>query len=84
MHVHVYSAREEASARHSGEIQWLQKLQRALRDNKFELYYQPIVHAHVTGARGPALEVFVRLDGESGQARAHRRPNSFVPPNATA
>jgi len=64
--VHVYSSREEASARHSGEIQWLQKLQRALSDNKFELYYQPIVHTHGTGARGPALEVFVRLDGESG------------------
>jgi len=67
VHVHVYSAREEASARHNGEIQWLQKLQRALSDNKFELYYQPIVHAHGTGERGPALEVFVRLEGESGQ-----------------
>jgi diguanylate cyclase (GGDEF)-like protein len=48
MHVHVYSAREEANARHSGEIHWLQKLQGALRDNKFELYYQPIVHAQRT------------------------------------
>ncbi len=27
VHVHVYSAREEAKARHSGEIHWLQKLQ---------------------------------------------------------
>ena len=45
LHVHVYSAREEANARHSGEIHWLQKLQGALRDNKFELYFQPIVHA---------------------------------------
>jgi diguanylate cyclase (GGDEF)-like protein/PAS domain S-box-containing protein len=67
LHVHVYSAREEASARHSGEIHWLQKLQGALRDNKFELYYQPIVHARPDGVRGPALEVFVRLEGENGQ-----------------
>jgi len=67
LHVHVYSAREEASARHSGEIHWLQKLQGALRDNKFELYYQPIVHARAGGVRGPALEVFVRLAGEKGQ-----------------
>ena len=66
-HVHVYSAREEASARHSGEIHWLQKLQGALRDNKFELYYQPIVHARAGGLRGPALEVFVRLEVENGQ-----------------
>ena len=75
VHVHVYSAREEASARHSGEIQWLQRLQRALSDNQFELYYQPIVHAHGTGERGPALEVFVRLDGGGGQATA---PAEFI------
>ncbi len=70
LHVHVYSAREEASARHSGEIHWLQKLQGALRDNKFELYYQPIVHAQANGLRGPAIEVFVRLMGEPGQPNA--------------
>ena len=67
LHVHVYSAREEASARHSGELQWLQKIQSALRENKFELYYQPIVHARADGVRGPAIEVFVRLAGENGQ-----------------
>ena len=67
LHVHVYSAREEANARHSGEIHWLQKLQGALRDNKFELYFQPIVHAQVGDVRrGPALEVFVRLERERG------------------
>jgi diguanylate cyclase (GGDEF)-like protein/PAS domain S-box-containing protein len=70
LHVHVYSAREEATARHSGEIHWLQRLQGALRDNKFELYYQPIVHARANGMRGPALEVFVRLVGEHGQPGA--------------
>ncbi len=76
VHVHVYSAREEASARHSGEIQWLQKLQGALRDNKFELYFQPIVHARAGGLRGPAFEVFVRLPGESGQPAV--APSEFI------
>jgi diguanylate cyclase (GGDEF)-like protein/PAS domain S-box-containing protein len=76
LHVHVYSAREEANARHSGEIHWLQKLQGALRDNKFELYYQPIVHAQIGGVRGPALEVFVRLEGENGQPAAP--PAEFI------
>ncbi len=67
VHVHVYSAREEATARHSGEIHWLQKLQGALRDDKFELYYQPIVSAQAGPVRGPGLEVFVRMEGELGQ-----------------
>jgi diguanylate cyclase (GGDEF)-like protein/PAS domain S-box-containing protein len=66
VHVHVYSAREEANARHTGEIHWLQRLQGALRDNKFELYYQPIVHARTSTMRGPAIEVFVRLESENG------------------
>jgi diguanylate cyclase (GGDEF)-like protein/PAS domain S-box-containing protein len=76
LHVHVYSAREEASARHSGEIHWLQKLQGALRDSKFELYFQPIVHARATGVAGPALEVFVRLLGEGGQPAVP--PSQFI------
>ena len=66
VHVHVYSAREEASARNRGEIHWLQRLQAALRDNAFELYFQPIVHAQSGGERGPALEVFVRMKAENG------------------
>jgi diguanylate cyclase (GGDEF)-like protein/PAS domain S-box-containing protein len=76
LHVHVYSAREEASARHSGEIHWLLKLQGALRDNKFELYFQPIVHARAGGVSGPALEVFVRLAGENGQPASP--PGEFI------
>src|SRR6266850_1092517 len=66
MHVHVYSARDEAAARQRGEIQWLQKLQVALRDNRFELYVQPIVATSEGGeSTGPALELFVRLiDGD--------------------
>src|SRR5260221_12082837 len=76
VHLHVYSAREEASARHSGEIHWLQKLQGALRDNKFELYFQPIVHAQLGGVRGPAIEVFVRMEGENGQPGAP--PAEFI------
>ncbi len=61
----VYSARDEALARHTGEIQWLQRLQGALKENRFHLYHQVIVQAPgVTG--GPAMEVLVRLRDESG------------------
>ena len=41
--VSVYSARDEALARSTGEIEWLQKLQSALKEERFTLYYQPIV-----------------------------------------
>jgi diguanylate cyclase (GGDEF)-like protein/PAS domain S-box-containing protein len=63
-HVHVYSARDEAVARHRGEIQWLQRLQSALKDNRFELMAQPIIASSATET-GPALEVLLRLQDEN-------------------
>jgi len=63
--VAVYSARDEALARHTGEIQWLQRLQAALRENRFQLYYQVIVPTHDEES-GPAMEVLVRLQDETG------------------
>ena len=61
----VYSARDEALARHTGEIQWLQRLQGALKENRFHLYQQVIVAAHGDDG-GPALEVLLRLQDEAG------------------
>ena len=63
--VAVYSARDEAHARHTGEIQWLQRLQSALKENRFHLYHQVIVGAHGEES-GPAMEVLVRLEDEAG------------------
>src|SRR6185437_3761223 len=64
--VAVYSARDEALARHTGEIQWLQRLQGALKENRFQLYHQPIVPAYGGDCSGPAMEVLVRLQDEAG------------------
>lgn len=66
-HVHVYSVRDEAVARHRGEIHWLQKLQGALKENRFELYSQVIVATNAHATNGPALEILVRLKDETGQ-----------------
>ena len=80
-HVHVYSARDEALARHSGEIQWLQRLQAALKENRFELYYQPIVPPTAPDGDGPG-------DGSAGAAAGRERPaasrrrSSCAPPSA--
>jgi len=64
-HVHVYSARDEAVARHRGEIHWLQRLQTALKENRFELMAQPIVAMDPTKSDGPALEILLRLQDDS-------------------
>jgi diguanylate cyclase (GGDEF)-like protein/PAS domain S-box-containing protein len=74
-HVAVYSARDEIFARQSGEIHWLQTLQAALRDSRFELYSQPIVAAYAANDGGPAMEMLVRLRDEAGE---HLPPIEFV------
>jgi diguanylate cyclase (GGDEF)-like protein/PAS domain S-box-containing protein len=65
---HVYSTRDEIMARERGEIQWLQRLQRALKENGFELYVQPIVAMSGRNRSGPAAEVLLRMRDESGGA----------------
>ncbi|HEX5419901.1 MAG TPA: EAL domain-containing protein, partial [Gammaproteobacteria bacterium] len=66
--VHVYSARDEILARERGEIHWLQRLQRALKENQFELYVQPIIAVGGRVPRGPAAEVLLRMREESGKS----------------
>jgi diguanylate cyclase (GGDEF)-like protein/PAS domain S-box-containing protein len=65
-HVHVYSARDEASARQRGEIHWLRQLQSALKDGRFELHAQPIVAVDTEASLGPGLEILLRLRDDSG------------------
>ncbi len=66
--VHVYSTRDEVLARERGEIQWLQKLQTALKENRFELYVQPIIAIGSRGQTGPAAEVLLRMRDEAGKS----------------
>ena len=65
--VRVYSARDEVIARQRGEIQWLQRLQRALKEDRFELFVQSIVSVAGRVREGPALEVLLRMRDESGE-----------------
>ncbi len=64
--VAVYSARDEARARQTGEIQWLHRLQSALKEDRFQLYQQAIVPAYADDGTGPRLEVLVRMTDEFG------------------
>jgi diguanylate cyclase (GGDEF)-like protein/PAS domain S-box-containing protein len=73
--VSVYSARDEALARSTGEIEWLQRLQSALKEERFTLYYQPIVAAFGNDTEGPSMEVLLRMIDENG---AEIPPGEFV------
>jgi Amt family ammonium transporter len=74
--VHVYSARDEASARQRGEIYWLRQLQAALKEDRLELHLQPVLAVAGRAAPGPAVEVFLRLIDEQGRPVP---PGQFLP-----
>ncbi|MEL7450190.1 MAG: EAL domain-containing protein [Pseudomonadota bacterium] len=64
--VRLYSARDEATARHSGEIAWLQRLQQAIKGDEFEIFVQPVVSVGGRVPDGPAFEVLLRMPTETG------------------
>jgi multidomain signaling protein FimX len=69
--VHDPAASEKAEA--AKDRQWLELIDKALRDDNFILYYQPVVS--LQGDDGEFYEVLLRLNGPSGEVM----PNFFFP-----
>gem|GEM_PF-1292951 len=61
--IHIYSRDSIEVARHDGEVRWITRLQQALDENRFELWYQPIlpVGEPADGHRQPHFEMLLRL-----------------------
>jgi diguanylate cyclase (GGDEF)-like protein/PAS domain S-box-containing protein len=66
--IHIYSARDELKARERGEIQWLQRVQNSLKENKFELYVQSIIATQGRVDTGPAAELLLRMIDDMGKS----------------
>ncbi|MEM8549015.1 MAG: EAL domain-containing protein, partial [Pseudomonadota bacterium] len=73
--VHVYSESDEIVARERGEIRWLQRLQSALRDDRFDLAAQPVIALDQRNLTGPAYELLLRLRRRHGELV---RPQEFL------
>ena len=71
--VQVYQASDLDMARRHGEMQWIARLTRALEEDRFELYCQPIVPLN-GGSRH--YEVLLRLRDEAGHLVP---PVDFIP-----
>jgi diguanylate cyclase (GGDEF)-like protein/PAS domain S-box-containing protein len=65
--IHLYSARDEIMARERGEIQWLKRVQNALKENHFELFVQSVIGTRGRVETGPAAELLLRMRDESGK-----------------
>ena len=59
-----------------GEMQWVSRLKQGLADDRFTLYYQPIVPCAGGNSRGRHIEILLRLIDEDGTLT---RPGVFLP-----
>lgn len=73
--VHFYEPGDTELARRHGEMQWVARLHRALEEESFILYCQPIVPANPGGKSSSHLEVLVRMQDENGDMVP---PGSFI------
>ncbi|MDX1584508.1 MAG: EAL domain-containing protein, partial [Thermoanaerobaculia bacterium] len=72
----IYREDDAVIARHHGEIRWVGRLQRALEENRFELYFQPI---HAVGSSDDGIrhaEILLRMRDENGEIIT---PGNFLP-----
>jgi diguanylate cyclase (GGDEF)-like protein/PAS domain S-box-containing protein len=74
--VQVYSPESNEVTLRKGEMEWVNRIHRALADDQFVLYAQPAESTHGPGAALPYSEILLRLRDENG---ALVPPTSFIP-----
>lgn len=75
--IHVYREDDSELARRHGEMQWVASIPEALENNRFTLYYQPIVPLGSKGHNGSRfLEILVRMVSDDGRLVL---PGAFIP-----
>ncbi len=74
--VHVYQADDAAYVQHHGEVQWIPRINWALKNDRFEIYVQPIAPIKVADAGEIHYETLLRLVDEEGKLVP---PFAFIP-----
>lgn len=68
--LHIYREDDAILALRTGEMEWVTRIQRAIEDDKFVLFYQQIVQID-GNEKLPHFELLIRMIGEDG---------SIIPP----
>ena len=74
--IHVFSEDDSAVAMRHGQMQWVQRVQRALSENRFVLYSQRICPIDNRNGTMDYAEVLLRMYNEQGSLI---KPASFLP-----
>ncbi|QKQ27535.1 EAL domain-containing protein [Candidatus Reidiella endopervernicosa] len=74
--VHLYKPDDHEMAQRHGEMQWVSRIKRAMEEDRFCLYYQPIVPVDPESDAQPHYEALIRLKDERGDLVP---PMAFIP-----
>lgn len=74
--IRIYQADDIELARQRSEIQWVARINQALADSRFRLYYQPIASLSSNSGTKEHYEVLLRLVDEMGELIP---PMAFLP-----
>ncbi len=72
----VFQAQDSKFMRRRGDMEWIGKINRAVEENRFVLYYQPIEPLDPASGNQPKLEILLRLVKEDGGIAG---PTDFIP-----
>jgi diguanylate cyclase (GGDEF)-like protein/PAS domain S-box-containing protein len=76
--IHVYESDDELLLERHGQMQWVQRIQNVLEQNRFRLFFQPIVKLNIGSNEKPMThgEVLLRILDENNEIVG---PGSFIP-----
>lgn len=74
--VHVFDLDDTGLAKRRGEMQWVARLEKALEEERFQLWVQRITPLAAPGEDGERFELLLRLMDESGEIIM---PRDFLP-----
>ncbi|GAB1433299.1 hypothetical protein MASR2M29_19240 [Spirochaetota bacterium] len=72
----VFKAHDAKFTRRRGDMEWIGKINRAIEEQRFLLYYQPIEPLNESCTLRPKLEILLRLVKEDGSIAG---PGDFIP-----
>lgn len=74
--IRVFQRNEEKYILRRGQMEWVSKINQALKTDKFRLWYQLIEPIRPLPGIHPKLEILIRMEGEDGSIIS---PGDFIP-----
>jgi diguanylate cyclase (GGDEF)-like protein/PAS domain S-box-containing protein len=74
--IHIYHDADSELSRRQGEMLWVARINKALEEDRFQLFFQPIVAVATGECSGLHYELLLRMKEEDGQVVL---PGAFLP-----